>query len=92
MISKTIGFRGTLFSDKPMWEPLAARNLYPLVNSHILRTGKIHQIFHGKIHCFYGHFQLQNVSSPEGTYHDWGWFTETRKKIQRPACAYLPHG
>ena len=23
-------------------------------------------IFHGKIHYFYGHVQLQNVSSPEG--------------------------
>ena len=24
-------------------------------------------IFYGKIHYFYGHFQLQTVSSPEGT-------------------------
>ena len=26
-------------------------------------------IFHGKIHYFYGHFQLQTVSSPEGMCH-----------------------
>ena len=25
-------------------------------------------IFNGKIHYFYGHFQLQTVSSPEGTF------------------------
>ena len=25
-------------------------------------------IFHGKIHYFYGHFQLQTVSSPEGNH------------------------
>ena len=37
---------------------------YPLVNVYILQW-KI-TIFNGKIHYFYGHFQLQTVSSPDG--------------------------
>ena len=33
-------------------------------------------IFNGKIHYFYGHFQLQTVSSPEGI---WPFFPNTSK-------------
>ena len=29
-----------------------------------------HHAINGKTHYFYGHFQLQNVSSPEGRYNE----------------------
>ena len=52
MISKTIGFRGTLFSDTPKWAPCWVQKIsdvYPLVNipktmenQHHFSNGKIH--------------------------------------------------
>ena len=38
--------------------------MYPLVNCHIAMERST--IFNGKIHYFYGHFQLLFVCSPEG--------------------------
>ena len=58
-------------------------------------------IFHGNIHYFYGHFQLQTVSSPEGTRTEqsfffsgptscdfswWNW-----KPLEAPSWWLLPH-
>ena len=41
---------------------------YPLVNVYIAMEN--HHAINGKIHYFYGHFQLQTVSSPEAIVDD----------------------
>ena len=40
-------------------------------------------IFHGKIHYFYGHFQLLFVSSPEGINHHLGQFLGNLNPISK---------
>ena len=51
-------------TQKPMGNNWASNFLYPLVNSHFAMERST--IFYGKIHYFYGHFQLLFVCSPEG--------------------------
>ena len=41
------------------------RRIFPLPSGELTFChGKIHHAINGKIHYFYGHFQLQTVSSP----------------------------
>ena len=60
-------------------------------------------IFNGKIHYFYGHFQLQTVSSPEGIFpmgnHYWGIYRDYcfhffgfLKQIQEHGKITINHG